>query len=397
MPDLAIRLLRQGYTALPRIRPTGLVTDSYRTRLMGRPTTVLAGESGARLFYDTTAVRRKGAVPPPLAKLLFGRGAVHGLDDQEHAERKRIFLDVVAESAVDELAEQVAKELASRVPAWVDRDQVSVFDELVEVYGTTVLAWAGVRLDEHEATRAAQDLAANVDGFGGQGLAYARAWRARRRSERWATAQVRAVRRGDVAPPPGSALALFAVSPLPDHTAAVELLNVVRPTVAVSWFGTFAALALDEHPEWRERVRDDAVAREAFAHEVRRLCPFVPALAARTRRALTWQGERLPAGRRLILDVRGIDLDPRTFPEPLVFDPGRFLAGMPGPYAFLPQGGGHPETGHRCPGERITMRLLDVTIAALAGATYDVVGDRRAPLRRIPTRPEGGLRIRVTG
>ena len=167
--------------------------------------------------------------------------------------------------------------------------------------------------------------------------------------------------------------------------------------MAVAWFGTFAAIALDEHQEWRQRVRDDARTREAFAHEVRRLYPFVPALAARTRRSLTWQGERLPAGRRLVLDVRGIDLDPRTFAEPLAFEPERFRADMPGPYEFLPQGGGHPETGHRCPGERITMRLLDVTIATLAGIEYDVVGDRRVPLRRIPTRPEGGLRIRMRG
>jgi hypothetical protein len=43
------------------------------------------------------------------------------------------------------------------------------------------------------------------------------------------------------------------------------------------------------------------------------------------------------------------------------------------------------------------MRLLDVTIATLAGIEYDVVGDRRVPLRRIPTRPEGGLRIRMRG
>ena len=52
------------------------------------------------MFYDTTAVRRKGAVPAPLANLLFGRGAVHGLDDHEHAERKRIFDGVYQHIAV---------------------------------------------------------------------------------------------------------------------------------------------------------------------------------------------------------------------------------------------------------------------------------------------------------
>jgi hypothetical protein len=37
--------------------------------------------------------------------------------------------------------------------------------------------------------------------------------------------------------------------------------NVLRPTVAVAWLGTFAALALAALPEWRPRLADpDAVA-----------------------------------------------------------------------------------------------------------------------------------------
>jgi fatty-acid peroxygenase len=393
--DLALRLLRQGYAALPLSRPRSLVTDTHTARLLGRPAVVLRGESGARLFYDTSAVRRRHAVPRPLADLLFGRGAVHGLDDEEHARRKRIFLDAVAEPEVDALAARVGDDLRRRVASWSERDEVVVFDELVQAYGRPVLAWAGLDLSDEQAAAAARDLATVVDGFGGAGSAYVRAWAARRRSQRWAAAQVRAVRAGEHAARPGSALALVAGAPLDDTTAAVELLNVVRPTVAVAWFGTFAALALDEHPEWAPRLRSDPAAREAFAHEVRRHYPFVPALAARTRRRLVWDGHEIGKGTRLVLDVRGIDTDPRTFPEPHVFDPGRFERSMPGPYEFVPQGGGHPESGHRCPGERITMRLLDMTLEVLAGTRYDVVSAHRVPVRRIPTRPERGLVVRV--
>jgi hypothetical protein len=38
------------------------------------------------------------------------------------------------------------------------------------------------------------------------------------------------------------------------RTAGVELLNVLRPTVAVARYVTFAALALHDHPEWRSRL-----------------------------------------------------------------------------------------------------------------------------------------------
>jgi hypothetical protein len=45
---------------------------------------------------------------------------------------------------------------------------------------------------------------------------------------------------------------MIAVTDLEEHEAAVELLNVLRPTVAVSWLGCFAGLALAsvpaEHP-----------------------------------------------------------------------------------------------------------------------------------------------------
>jgi fatty-acid peroxygenase len=40
-------------------------------------------------------------------------------------------------------------------------------------------------------------------------------------------------------------------SPLDDRTAAVELLNLLRPTVAVAWFVALAAATIAEHPETR--------------------------------------------------------------------------------------------------------------------------------------------------
>ena len=57
------------------------------------------------------------------------------------------------------------------------------------------------------------------------------------------------------------------------------------------------------------------------------------------------------------------------------FRPDRFADRMPGPYGLRPRGSGHPETGHRCPGERITMRLLDATLQVLAStAVTEPVG-----------------------
>ena len=57
--------------------------------------------------------------------------------------------------------------------------------------------------------------------------------------------------------------------------AAVELLNVVRPIVAVSAFIAQAAHALHRHPEWRQKLKDDEGQLEPFVQEVRRLYPEI--------------------------------------------------------------------------------------------------------------------------
>lgn len=54
--------------------------------------------------------------------------------------------------------------------------------------------------------------------------------------------------------------------PLPRKVAAVDLLNVLRPVVAIGTYITFIAHALHTHPEWRERIRagDDAAVSSSY-------------------------------------------------------------------------------------------------------------------------------------
>jgi fatty-acid peroxygenase len=169
-------------------------------------------------------------------------------------------------------------------------------------------------------------------------------------------ALVQDVRQGRVSAPRGSVLDTIAATDLDARTAAVELGNVIRPTIAVSWLGAFAGLALssvDDQPWWRQQLLDGDPrrARWAVAQEVRRTAPFVPALAGRVRRATRHEGVDLGVGDRVVLDVRGIDLDPDVYADPRQFRPERFLDREPTPYDLVPQGGGLPR-GHRCPGSR---------------------------------------------
>jgi fatty-acid peroxygenase len=98
-----------------------------------------------------------------------------------------------------------------------------------------------------------------LDGAGAIGCRMMRGLLLRNRCERWARRVIARIRDGsrDV-PPERAAYALawrrdFDGSLLDPDVAAVELINVLRPTVAIACFVTFAAMALKAHPVWPER------------------------------------------------------------------------------------------------------------------------------------------------
>jgi fatty-acid peroxygenase len=90
----------------------------------------------------------------------------------------------------------------------------------------------------------------------------------------------------------------------------------------------------------------------------------------------------------VLLDLYGQNHDPDLWPDPYRFDPGRFLDREPAPDELIPQGGGDARTGHRCPGEDVTVALLLTLSTRLARLDYEVPDqDLTISLRRIPARP----------
>jgi fatty-acid peroxygenase len=221
------------------------------------------------------------------------------------------------------------------------------------------------------------------------------------------------VRSGTRRAPPGSVLDRVATETdehghlLDAHTAGVELLNILRPAVALARLATFVAVELLQHPEWRDRLRDEVRERHdsvggplatAFAQEVCRLAPFVPMLAAVTSRPSTYVGSPVPAGRQVLLDVVATNRAHATWADPHTFDPTRFLdTGAEWSDHFVPQGHGRPESGHRCPGELIAVGLLSLTASRLALLDATAAADRDPgwSWRRRPTMPRSGVFLDV--
>ncbi|MFI9743301.1 cytochrome P450 [Streptomyces sp. NPDC052494] len=404
--DSTLALLVHGYAWLPN-RMRRSLDGTVRTRLMGRPAIALRGPDAVAFFYDEKHVVRTAALPDPVLDTLFGQGAVHTLDGDAHRVRKAMFIALLKDRAgVAALGECVSLRWRE---AMADRqhDRMVLFDEAAKVLALAVRDWAGVPLSDAAAADLARDCTAMVDGFATPGPRHLRARRARRRQEDALAGLITDVRTAPEADSTGSALEAVAWhrelngALLDPRTAAVELLNIIRPTVAIAWFATFAAHALHRWPEHRDVLRADTAGlyAEAFAHEVRRFYPFAPFVAGLAAQDLTWRGEHIPKDALVLLDLYGQNHDPALWEEPYRFDPRRFSSPEEPQDPLdnlVPQGGGDPARGHRCPGEDITVTALAAIATELARLDYEVPDqDLGIPLSRMPTLPRSGFRLHL--
>lgn len=393
--DSTAALLREGYVFISR-RCARYQTDVFETRLMLRKAVCMMGAEAAEVFYHPDRFTRQGALPKSALKLLQDEGSVQLLDGDAHRCRKRMFMSIMSPKSIRALVEESRNQWRARIPGWRNLEHVSLHTEVESILCRAVCRWAGVPLAPEETGRRTRQLVSMIDAAGNIGPAnWLAQWR-RRRAERWARQVVEAVRSGACQVAEDSAVNTIAThhdadgSPLSAEVAAVELLNLLRPTVAVAWYMTFSALALHEHPALREPLRgaDDAEL-ERFVQEVRRFYPFFPAVGGRVREPFTWRGRRFAIGDWVLLDLYGTNHDARTWEQPHTFRPERFTDWNGSPFNFIPQGGGEFATDHRCPGERLTIELTKQAVRILVrDIDYEVPEqDLGIDLSRMPALP----------
>src|SRR5205085_562117 len=178
--------------------------------------------------------------------------------------------------------------LKARLPIWEQQKQVVLFDEMQELLCRAACSWTGMPLRENEVRQRAKDFAAMVDAFGSMGIArHLRGKRARKRAEAWIGNVVNKIRTGHfnvLAQKPLYTIATFKdlnEELLPVKMVAVELINVIRPIVAISYYIVFSALAMYQFPETRKKlIQDEDEYLQLFVQEVRRFYPFAAFVAA---------------------------------------------------------------------------------------------------------------------
>ena len=181
---------------------------------------------------------------------------------------------------------------------------------------------------------------------------------------------------------------------LPVHVAAVEILNVLRPLVAVAVYCTFAAHAMRQNSDCRQKLEsgpDDYP--HLLTQEVRRFYPFFPAVGAEVRQDFDWQGYTFPKGMPVLLDLYGTNHDPRIWTNPERFQPERFREWDGSSFNFIPQGGGDHNVNHRCPGESICIELIKVMATFFARRIRYKVPDQELAIDfvRVPALPKSHM------
>jgi len=400
--DATLQLLREGYRFISN-RCDGLNTDIFRTRLMLCDVVCMRGPAAANLLYGHPDLTRVGAMPSTALRLLQDVGSVQQLDGDQHRHRKAMFIALLMQPrAVDQLVRLYRECWLERLTVWQTMQQVPLLAEANLILTRAVCRWAGVPLPEHDGSQTAKDLAGMVTNTGRFGPRLWIALSRRNRTEQWLQRVVENVRADRLNPEPETVLYTIAFhrdlegNLLDIRYAAVELLNILRPVVAIGRFIVFTALELSPDELWCRLFQggnDELI--EDFVEEVRRTAPFFPFIGARTKRAIEWEGHSFPKGQWLLLDLYGTNHDPRLFPQPEEFRPQRQLSWKRQDYAFIPQGAGDTATTHRCPGEAITVEIMKETVRLLCREmTYRVPAqDLSVRLDRIPAQPESGFII----
>lgn len=400
--DNSLAFLAEGYTFISQ-RCRRYQTDIFTTRLLLKTAYCVLGEDAARMFYHPGRFTRQGAMPPTTVRLLQDKGSVQPLDGAAHRHRKQMFMDMMTPEQMQRLREAATRQWRQAIERWQRESEIVLMDAARELLCRTACEWADVPLDDTQARKRTREFSAMLDGAASIGP---RSWRGlwqRRYTERWAREIIRQIRDGEWQPAKGSPAAVIAWhrdtnGQLLDTTsAAVELLNVLRPIVAVGRFVTYAALALHEYPQARASLQTGGeLARRQFAQEVRRFYPFFPMIGGRVREPFEWRDHRFERGCWVLLDIYGTNHDPRSWEAPQTFRPERFASGSANDYNFIPQGGGDRYNGHRCPGDEVSVELIGVALHMLTSAmAYDVPEQNlEVNLTDLPAVPKDRFRIR---
>jgi len=366
--DHSFSLMREGYMFIMNRRHS-FQSDVFETRLLGKKAICMGGMEAAELFYDNDKFIRKGAAPNRIVQTLFGKHGVQALDGQVHMHRKGMFMALMSPEGIKSLTNIAGEQWEAVVSKWEAQKKVVLYEEVKELMCRIACQWADVPLKQDEVKRRTKDLSAMFESPAAIGPAHWLGRQARNRTEKWIEGLIVEVRNGSLQSREQTALHNFSWHRdlngqlLDVKTAAVEVINILRPIVAIAIFINFTVLAIHQFPNEAKKLIDgNDINTQMFVQEVRRYYPFFPFVTAKVKRDFIWGDFQFEKGTLTLLDLYGTNHDPKIWDQPELFWPERFANWNEGPFSFLPQGGGDYFLGHRCAGEWVTIEMMKISL-----------------------------------
>jgi fatty-acid peroxygenase len=400
--DHTLDLLIEGYPFIQN-RIKKYQSPIVISRVLGKKAIFLSGVEEAKVFYSDKYFKRHGVAPMHVQKTLFGKKAIQGLDGAEHQKRKQLFMSLLSPEYEKRLLDLCAKNLERRSKEWENKSSIKLFDESKKVLFLSVCEWAAVPYPKKREKEFLEDFGYMIYSFGRVGSYYRKGKRSRKCVEQWIEQLIEEVRLGIFVVDKSTPLYLMSMckdvnGELVDiKIAARELINLLRPIIAIATYITFIGLALYENPECKEKLKGrDPLYLEMFCQEVRRYYPFSPFVGAKVKKSFRWKNCIFKKNTLVFLDLYGMMHDEKIWDQPYAFIPERFESRKKCLYDLMPQGGGKIMTGHRCAGDIVTLKLMMVFTDFLVNKMEYTVPkqDLYIPLNQIPTLPRSGFVIK---
>lgn len=397
--DHTFSMLREGYMYILN-RRQGFNSDIFETRLFGKKVICMGGKEAAEVFYDPEKFKREGSAPRRLIQTLFGKNAVQTLDGEIHNHRKAMFMSLMSPGKIEQLKKIVRDQWNSATGEWEQKKQIIFYEEVQKILCRSACEWAGILISKGEIKNLTNDLRAMYESPAALGPNHWQGRVARIRIEKWIQDLVHKVRDRQIHPSENTALHKFSWERdlngelLDPKAVSVEVINIIRPIVAISIYINFLLLALHHFPEERTKLIEKGEPYAAmFIQEVRRYYPFFPFLVARVRKNFMWKDYMFKKNTLTFLDLYGTNHDPNLWDNPNIFHPERFTDLNESLFSLIPQGGGEYLKGHRCAGEKITIEVMHESLNFLLNRIdYNVPEqDLSYSLVKIPSIPKSKI------
>ncbi|MCF1685923.1 cytochrome P450 [Tetragenococcus halophilus] len=395
-------LYNAGYEVLSELR-NEVNAPVVKASLLNQEIIAVYGQNAAKKFYDADNFKRDSAMPTPILKTLQGEGGVQTLDGEQHYKRKSIFMDLMTPDRMEDYRKILEETLKETLDAQTGKFEL--YHLTKNVLFKAICKWAGVNLGNYTAEEIDELADTQVNMFEGtvnsvsdhlQGL------EGRKKAEKWAQELLAEARENPVPGKENVALYAFADARgvdgelLPLNIAAVDFLNIIRPTVAITvWVDLMGHALFGPNNVYKELKQNFDHLQDSFIQELRRYYPFFPMVPAISTRDVDIDGYLVPEGSWVVLDLYGTNHDGRSIDDPDSFVIDRYVGktkqiSYDEEYEMIAQGGGDFRAMHRCAGEWITLHTLRVFSDNLVNHYEFSVPEQdwTVPMNKFPTFPE---------